>query len=364
MPSTSAQKQPVVASLTDSIFGPSSSPIINHLFAESGSTPPSPLPASPCKRRRTNTNKESLLNSSSERPVKEQIIESRDDALCRRLRQSQDKVLDQCTISIKDYKCLMHGDMEELYADVRGLMKHHGLVIIRNVILDEEVSDIFLLANAHKKRICDALDAKTVPYNSDINDRETFCFQEVAIRCRGRMDVRITDDNDECKLPSLHLIDNLAASILHGAEAPHLVYAGWIFSFTDSADQPWHQDGSPLFDKGTELLPSYAINVFVGLHDEKLLELGPTEFIMGSHCLEPNAAMNKVDSAVSVILGRGDILLYDYRICHRGTSNLCQPEEDDNDTSSDGIRKVLYRMYARPWFREHLNFGKESLFTS
>jgi hypothetical protein len=86
-----------------------------------------------------------------------------------------------------------------------------------------------------------------------------------------------------------------------------------------------------LFDKGTELLPSYAINVFVGLHDEKLLELGPTEFIVGSHCLEPNAAMNKVDSAVSAILGRGDVLLYDYRICHRGTSNLCQPEEYDKD---------------------------------
>jgi hypothetical protein len=81
--------------------------------------------------------------------------------------------------------------------------------------------------------------------------------------------------------------------------------------------------------------------------------MGPTEFIVGSHCLEPNAAMNKVESAVSAILGRGDILLYDYRICHQGTSNLCQPEEDNNDTSSDGIRKVLYRMYARPWFREH-----------
>jgi hypothetical protein len=74
--------------------------------------------------------------------------------------------------------------------------------------------------------------------------------------------------------------------------------------------------------------------------------------------------MNKVESAISAVLGRGDILLYDYRICHRGTSNLCQPKEDDKDTSPDGTRKVLYRMYARPWFREHLNFGEMSLFTS
>lgn len=361
----SAQKQHVVASLTDSIFGPSSSPIINHLFAKPSSTPPSPLPASPYKRRRTNTNKEQLHNSINSKKSIKQQIESRDEVLCRRLRQSQNKVLDQCTISIKDYTGLIHGEMEELYADVRGLMKHHGLVIICNALSDTEVSDILLLANAHKMRICDALDAKKVPYNSDINDRETFCFQEVAIRCRGRMDVRYYDnEDDDCKLPKLKLIDNLAASILHGAEAPHLVYAGWIFSLPDSADQPWHQDGSPLFDKGTEFLPSYAINVFVGLHDEKLLELGPTEFIIGSQCLEPNATMNKVESVISAVLGRGDILLYDYRICHRGTSNLSQPKEDDKDTSPDGIRQVLYRMYARPWFREHLNFGEMSLFTS
>jgi ectoine hydroxylase-related dioxygenase (phytanoyl-CoA dioxygenase family) len=47
------------------------------------------------------------------------------------------------------------------------------------------------------------------------------------------------------------------------------------------------------------------------------LELGPTEFVVGSHCMEPDVAMNEVGSAVSAVLGMGDILLYDYRICHR-----------------------------------------------
>merc|ERR1711971_929704 len=80
---------------------------------------------------------------------------------------------------------------------------------------------------------------------------------------------------------------------------------------------------------------------------------------------------------VSAVLKRGDVLLYDYRICHRGTSNLsisgsssvaAATDDDvddrcDDDGNNKGIlRKVLYLMYARPWFREHLNFGKTSLF--
>jgi ectoine hydroxylase-related dioxygenase (phytanoyl-CoA dioxygenase family) len=54
---------------------------------------------------------------------------------------------------------------------------------------------------------------------------------------------------------------------------------------------------------------------------------------------------------VSPRLNQGDALLYDYRVCHRGTSNLTQ-----------GTRRILYLMYARPWFKEHLNFGTKRLF--
>jgi ectoine hydroxylase-related dioxygenase (phytanoyl-CoA dioxygenase family) len=263
--------------------------------------------------------------------------ESQEETLLRRLRQSQGELLGQLTISVKDYTGTGGGsfkDSDELRADVRGLMKHHGLVIIRDALSGQEVSDVSDLADANQKCICEALDARKIPYNSHVNDSETICFEEVAVRCRGRMDVRFS--GEDCKnniqytkrkctsnngpkqrLPSLPLIENLASSVLHGAEEPNLIYAGWIFSFPGSADQPWHQDGSPLFERGTGSLPSYALNVFCGLHQENLLELGPTEFVVGSHCMEPDVAMSKVSSAVSVVLGRGDILLYDYRICHR-----------------------------------------------
>jgi len=353
-------------SLTASIFGASSSSNDNNLF----SNPPQPsvtttsLPSN--KRPR-------ICNNNGSPPVEKTI--SREEILSRRKKQSKDDILDQLTISLPDYKDSINN--EELYGDVRGLMKHHGLVIIRDALSKDDVDTITKLADTTQQMICNTLDTKDIPYNKPINNTQAICYEELAIRCQGRMDVRYkekydknNDDTNQGKLPDLSLIDNLAAAILHGAEPPTLTYSGWIFSFPNSADQPYHQDGSPLFQTGTESLPSYAINVFVGLHDtEELLTLGPTEFVVGSHHMTPDSAMDKVDTAVSAVIGKGDILLYDYRICHRGTSNLSSDAKDttkagksDNDEGGGIIRKVLYLMYARPWFREHLNFGDTSLF--
>lgn len=58
------------------------------------------------------------------------------------------------------------------------------------------------------------------------------------------------------------------------------------------------------------------------------------------------------NSAIAPLLRQGDALIYDYRVCHRGTKNL----------STNKTRTMLYLMYARPWFKEHMNFGKERLF--
>ena len=350
-------------SLTASIFGESSSNNDTNLFSN-----PS-LPSVTATDTSISSHKRPRICNDNTPPVEKSI--SREEILSRRKKQSTDDILDQLTISLQYYKDSINN--EELYGDVRGLMKHHGLVIIRDALSKEDVDTITSLADTTQQMICNTLDTKDIPYNKPINNTQAICYEELAIRCQGRMDVRYKEKydkntkQDNKQLPDLSLIDNLAAAILHGAEPPTLTYSGWIFSFPNSADQPYHQDGSPLFEKGTELLPSYAINVFVGLHDaEELLTLGPTEFVVGSHHMTPDSAIDKVDTSVSAVIGKGDILLYDYRICHRGTSNLTCNEAKDTRKGSDYdggiIRKVLYLMYARPWFREHLNFGDKSLF--
>jgi ectoine hydroxylase-related dioxygenase (phytanoyl-CoA dioxygenase family) len=112
-------------------------------------------------------------------------------------------------------------------------------------------------------------------------------------------------------------------------------------------------------------LPPYALNVFIPL-DRVTEELGPTELWLKSHKESTAKEIMKVlststddnddhtnnDPIIGPTLSRGSVLMYDYRICHRGTRNL-------SDTS---VRPMLYLMYARPWFQEHLNFGSQRLF--
>jgi ectoine hydroxylase-related dioxygenase (phytanoyl-CoA dioxygenase family) len=139
----------------------------------------------------------------------------------------------------------------------------------------------------------------------------------------------------------------LAQKLLHGGSevdiGRQLVYAGWIFSFPGSDDQPWHQDGMPLFP--TIITPVrdqclYSVGRCRWQH--RMTHSGPTDFVAESHRLDADSTMDAVEKAasrmddgpasattnedespiVSSVLKRGDIRIYDYRICHRGTSNL------------------------------------------
>ncbi len=220
-------------SLTESIFG--SSPSSNNdLF--SNSIPQQRPPSSSRKRPRKGNELSSDAKDKEKPSAPEKTSETPEQTLHRRQEQSQDSVLDQFTISMLDYQ--HNGGDDELFADVRSLMKHHGLVILRNALSENEVSTITTIADDTQRRICDALDAKKIPYNSPKADEETFVYKELAVRCKGRMDCRYDATNKQ-ELPSsfMELIENLSASILHGAEPPSLVYSGWIFSHLGSADQ-------------------------------------------------------------------------------------------------------------------------------
>ncbi|CAJ1935091.1 unnamed protein product [Cylindrotheca closterium] len=227
----------------------------------------------------------------------------------------------------------------------------------------------------------------------------SFRFVEVASRCLGRLDIRY--GMDETPFTNLHLPpsslpqdstssssngmhDNNVVKLLWplvqdllGKDA-ELVYTGLIPSFPGSEDQPWHQDGTTLFPDMpsdlTNILPPYALNVFIPLLDVTE-ELGPTEFWLGSHATdqaqdflsqqqglgrdpdddddENNDDSDTKPQIIGPLLSVGDALIYDYRICHRGTSNLSKTKT---------TRPMLYLMFARPWFKEHLNFGNEHLF--
>ena len=47
----------------------------------------------------------------------------------------------------------------------------------------------------------------------------------------------------------------------------------------------------------------------------------------------------------------GDIIVFDYRVVHRGMAN-----------AATAARPVLYSTFSRPWFRDALNFPDDALF--
>jgi len=317
-----------------------------------------------------------------------------------------------------------------------------GVCVLRGAIRNRALLDE---TSAAADEILDVI-RRTQPNIEWDTDDDRGRYREVAVRCKGRIDTRYKTashpfDHDDvirnaALLPVVQRLLGGTASVgdQRPSTTPKLVYAGLIYNFPKSDDQPWHQDGEPLFPEllaapctdddrdgdddslVTPILPPYALNVFIPLtDDDAAIEAGPTEFVLGSHLLpegvvmrmieeheheQPNGSANDkegsdtgdrddgdeyVDGAtgviVSPVLQQGDVLVYDYRICHRGTTNVTHKVKRPVTTGETGrnsagtaattsstdrgrVRRILYLMYARPWFKEHLNFGDKSLFST
>ncbi len=205
-----------------------------------------------------------------------------------------------------------------------------------------------------------------------------FKFQEVSSRCLGRLDVRYGMDSYPFSDPRI-LENSPWLPLVHkllGNDAV-LKYMGLIYSYPGSIDQPFHGDGPHLFGNSFQA-PMHAVNVFIPLSDISK-DLGPTEFVLGSHILEnakivqsalqlngtvpknigknssddENGTDSNVNTLISPLLKFGSVLLYDYRTIHRGVTN----------SSLNECRHMFYMLYSKPWFNESVNFGEVSLFS-
>jgi ectoine hydroxylase-related dioxygenase (phytanoyl-CoA dioxygenase family) len=316
--------------------------------------------------------------------------------------------------------------VEEQIKEMADTIRQHGLCVIRNCV-DRAILQQQILPNTQKmfQRVGKALDKRKIVWHTGLEEQQpdTFRFQQAASRCKGRIDIALvtennhknkTRQNDDIFQPfqnqeiSEQCLENpqiypviqtlLGAGLLGHVDddenGVQLVYAGLIFNLPDSDDQPWHQDGMPLFPEATNsaqiqaMLPPYALNVFIPLEtSDGDLGHGPTEFLPGSHRWTKEqlqqvnttsfSSMTDIDTSddedaptkiISPVLKQGDVLIYDYRVCHRGTSNLTvDVSNDGGGRIFDNTRKVLYLMYARKWFTDHVNFdytkNAESLWT-
>ena len=396
-------------SLTSSIFGDDAggNEETNSLFSASiqesnhrrGKAKPTNRKRKPSQALSASTIAGPLLTASTGLPSYHNDADAVRRTIERRRRRSNEPIIEEL-----DFPSALEKS-GELPADERAnetsyAVRQHGLCVFRNVFEPCTMKLVAKEAREVQSRLYAALSSRGIDKN------EIFRFREAASRCSGRTDVifELTRDGGPLGLSQKIIRNETVYPVVQnllGAEdddGVKLVYAGLIFNSPGSNDQPFHQDGVPLFPelpgaKSTEIqanMPPYAVNLFIPLEDsDGDVWRGPTEFIPGSHKWpEPDRQLERVlggkcsdHKIVSPRLMCGDAVLYDYRVCHRGTSNLsgkygvCKSEDKQQSKrhkkrgtarEKKACRRILYLMYARPWYDDHVNFdytkSAESLF--
>lgn len=125
---------------------------------------------------------------------------------------------------------------------------------------------------------------------------------------------------------------------------------GAVLSLPGAATQHIHRDFGILFPGSMldHMLPAYAITLVVPLIDVDEIT-GTTVVWPGSHRqLRRQTGEYALENAVWPRMAAGDGLLMDYRLIHAGSANR-----------SAAPRPILYMVYYRPWFRDHMNYQKQ-----
>jgi ectoine hydroxylase-related dioxygenase (phytanoyl-CoA dioxygenase family) len=129
---------------------------------------------------------------------------------------------------------------------------------------------------------------------------------------------------------------------------------GIVCSLPSAPAQHRHADGGDLFPRSgiDRLLPASAITVGIPLLEMNEVH-GTTALWLGSHrdaSRIPNSDPSiPNEEGIKPVVREGSCMLWDFRLRHGGTPNR-----------SALPRPLLYLTYCRPWFLDHLNYGKNN----
>ena len=164
----------------------------------------------------------------------------------------------------------------------------------------------------------------------------------------------------------------------------HLVNLSLVISTPGSETQSWHADGGHI-SLNTHA-QCHCFNVFIPLVDVPR-EMGPTELRPGSHYYTRDLtkmmlgamARKELRPTVTPELNRGDALIFDYRILHRGRANASHKRNHCSEMKNDSTyerykvnadinergrdRPILVMTFAASWFVDVCNFPKRSIFS-
>jgi hypothetical protein len=188
-------------------------------------------------------------------------------------------------------------------------------------------------------------------------------FREIVMRSPGRYELSLLH-YEEADLPSVEQLltssglDDLVCSIFEAESLDDLklCHLSLLVSTPQSADQTWHCDGG--HTSISSHLKCHVLNIFIPLQPVDRV-MGPTELRPASHFLTRNLwpmmlaakCRKTLRQPVLATADLGDVLIFDYRILHRGRANLHKQEN----------RNVLVLTYAKKWYEDIANFPKNSM---
>lgn len=228
-----------------------------------------------------------------------------------------------------------------------------GFLVVPNVFDEEEVASFCTEA-----MVCfhEVLEEKIRKSGSQIGIGIKHGFKEIVQRHdkRFEMPYKMKEIGAE-KFANNSVLKCLADGIL-GKDEHHIVNVSLVVSAPGTSDQGWHADGPHV--SVTEHLPCHVFNAFIPLVDVDMLN-GPTAFRPESHYYTIDlqkkfmlaAIKKKLRPVQTPTLKRGSILLFDYRVLHRGTANL-----------TDKHRPILVITFGKKWYQDTLNFPSNSVY--
>jgi ectoine hydroxylase-related dioxygenase (phytanoyl-CoA dioxygenase family) len=138
----------------------------------------------------------------------------------------------------------------------------------------------------------------------------------------------------------------------------------YVMSMPGSTDQTWHMDVTQLFEQSSYRastiggddgdprahMPPQGFVAVVPLVDVTE-ENGGTEFLMGSH-VHHKELISGPENGISLHLTasstRGQVVLFDLRLRHRGRGN-----------KSTKDRPIMYLSYVHSWYKDAINFKEK-----
>ncbi|TPX64759.1 hypothetical protein SpCBS45565_g05668 [Spizellomyces sp. 'palustris'] len=250
-----------------------------------------------------------------------------------------------CRIPIKKW------DLASLDLGAAGqqLFAETGLGIYLRGVSNEQLVALEDICNS---RIADAHSRLQSYHDIDVGSQQ-FAFRELGSRGKQRFDLILPENNPAIGqvvqsgpwVPLIRQVLNLTDT---ATPLPCLVSV--VYSLPGADTQSWHADGPPSRPPSRP----YAVCVFLPLID-LTCETGFTQFWPGSHTdaglLGFGPAAEVCGATVDGMVSKGDAVIYDYGLLHRGMGN-----------TSNMRRPVVQMVYHVPGWQDRKNYGRESLF--